>query len=314
MTEPTRASSARGLPQSPPRSRPWEQEPSSHRPSTQTPGPTVQEHPSRPQHADLHKPSQVRRGNQKAGTRGLAWCAVVKNPAANAGDTGSIPGPGGSQVPQSNKGREPQLPNLCSRAREPQPPSPGAAATESRATWSPCSTTRGATARKSLHTATGELGPNACNQRQSLPPPRPSAAKTKPIKLLFLIKEERKKAPEKPLPTKGSHKQLFSDSVPDGLETEIYLCIGVEPLICTVGICRVTVRHPICQSSVSLLQEHLGTRACLGCRRPTPTLGKQQSRDSYNTGRAETGPRWLCAHPYLTEQKCQGKSARKLCL
>ena len=28
--------------------------------------------------------------------------AVVKNPPANAGDTGSIPGPGRSHVPQSN--------------------------------------------------------------------------------------------------------------------------------------------------------------------------------------------------------------------
>ena len=27
---------------------------------------------------------------------------VVKNPPANAGDMGSIPGPGGSHVPQSN--------------------------------------------------------------------------------------------------------------------------------------------------------------------------------------------------------------------
>ena len=28
--------------------------------------------------------------------------AVVKNPPANAGDTGSIPGPGRSHMPQSN--------------------------------------------------------------------------------------------------------------------------------------------------------------------------------------------------------------------
>ena len=27
---------------------------------------------------------------------------VVKNPPANVGDTGSIPGPGGSHMPQSN--------------------------------------------------------------------------------------------------------------------------------------------------------------------------------------------------------------------
>ena len=28
--------------------------------------------------------------------------AMVKNPSANAGDTGSIPGPGRSHMPQSN--------------------------------------------------------------------------------------------------------------------------------------------------------------------------------------------------------------------
>ena len=33
---------------------------------------------------------------------GLPGGAVVKNPPASAGDTGSIPGPGRSHVPQSN--------------------------------------------------------------------------------------------------------------------------------------------------------------------------------------------------------------------
>ena len=46
--------------------------------------------------------------------------AVAKNPPANAGDTGSSPGPGRSRMPQSNKARAPQLLSLCSRAREPQ--------------------------------------------------------------------------------------------------------------------------------------------------------------------------------------------------
>ena len=45
---------------------------------------------------------------------------MVKNLPANAGDTGSSPGPGRSHTPQSNKAREPQLLSLCSRAREPQ--------------------------------------------------------------------------------------------------------------------------------------------------------------------------------------------------
>ena len=35
--------------------------------------------------------------------------AVVKNPPANAGDTGSIPGPGRSHMPRSNYARAPQL-------------------------------------------------------------------------------------------------------------------------------------------------------------------------------------------------------------
>ena len=43
------------------------------------------------------------------------WCdfpggAVVKNPPANAGYTGSSPGPGGSHMPWSNYARAPQLP------------------------------------------------------------------------------------------------------------------------------------------------------------------------------------------------------------
>ena len=46
--------------------------------------------------------------------------AVVENPPANAGDTGSIPGLGRSHMPWSNEARAPQLLSLCSRAREPQ--------------------------------------------------------------------------------------------------------------------------------------------------------------------------------------------------
>ena len=56
--------------------------------------------------------------------------AVVKNPPANAGDTGSSPGPGGSHTPWSNEARAPQLLSLRSRAREPQLLSPHATTTE----------------------------------------------------------------------------------------------------------------------------------------------------------------------------------------
>ena len=55
---------------------------------------------------------------------------MVKNPPASAGDTGSSPGPGRFHMLQSNKGREPQLLSLRSRALEPQLLSLCAATTE----------------------------------------------------------------------------------------------------------------------------------------------------------------------------------------
>ena len=58
--------------------------------------------------------------------------AVVKNPPANAGDTGLSPGLGRSHMPRSNKARAPQLLSLRSRAHEPQLLSPHATATEAR--------------------------------------------------------------------------------------------------------------------------------------------------------------------------------------
>ena len=58
--------------------------------------------------------------------------AVVKNPPAHAGDTGSSPGLGRSHMPWSNEARAPQLLSLCSRAREPQQLSPRATTTEAR--------------------------------------------------------------------------------------------------------------------------------------------------------------------------------------
>ena len=51
---------------------------------------------------------------------GFLGGAVVKNPPANAGDTGSSPGPGRSHMPRSNQAHAPQLLSLRSRAREPQ--------------------------------------------------------------------------------------------------------------------------------------------------------------------------------------------------
>ena len=65
--------------------------------------------------------------------RGFPGGTVVKNPPANAGDTGSRPGPGRSHVPRSISAREPQLLSLRSRARKPQLLSPRSTATEAQA-------------------------------------------------------------------------------------------------------------------------------------------------------------------------------------
>ena len=58
---------------------------------------------------------------------------MVKNPPANAGDTGSSPGPGRSYMLRSNQAHAPQLLSLCSRACEPQLLSPCAKTTEAHA-------------------------------------------------------------------------------------------------------------------------------------------------------------------------------------
>ena len=61
---------------------------------------------------------------------GFPGGAVAKNPPANAGNTGSSPGPGRSHMPWSNQARAPQLLSLCSSALEPQLLSPRATTTE----------------------------------------------------------------------------------------------------------------------------------------------------------------------------------------
>ena len=57
---------------------------------------------------------------------------VVKNPPASVGDMGSIPGLGGSHMPQSTWAHAPQLLSLHSRAHVPQLLSPCATTTEAR--------------------------------------------------------------------------------------------------------------------------------------------------------------------------------------
>ena len=66
----------------------------------------------------------------KDGRGGFPGGSVVKNPPANAGDTGSSPGPGRSHMPRSNYARVPQLLSLCSRAHMTQLLSPRATTTE----------------------------------------------------------------------------------------------------------------------------------------------------------------------------------------
>ena len=63
---------------------------------------------------------------------GFPGGAAVENLPANAGDTGSSPGPGRSHMLRSNWARAPQLLSLCSRAREPQLLSLNATTTEAR--------------------------------------------------------------------------------------------------------------------------------------------------------------------------------------
>lgn len=50
--------------------------------------------------------------------------AADTNPAANAGDTGSVPAPGGFHKPQGNEARASQLLNPCPRASAPHPEKP----------------------------------------------------------------------------------------------------------------------------------------------------------------------------------------------
>ena len=52
--------------------------------------------------------------------------AVVENPPANAGDTGSSPGPGGSHMPRSDWAREPQLLSPSATTTEARAPGAGA--------------------------------------------------------------------------------------------------------------------------------------------------------------------------------------------
>ena len=70
-----------------------------------------------------HHPSKKKKQQQQKNMlQGFPGGAVVGNPPANAGDTGSSPGPGRSHMPQSNSSREPQLLSPCATTTEARVP------------------------------------------------------------------------------------------------------------------------------------------------------------------------------------------------
>ena len=90
---------------------------------------------------------------------GFPGGAVVGSLPADAGDTGSSPGPGGSHMPRSNWVREPQLLSLR--------------------VWSLCSTTREATTVRGPRTAM-KSGPRSLQLEKALAQKwRPNTAKNK---------------------------------------------------------------------------------------------------------------------------------------
>ena len=91
--------------------------------------------------------------NVKSACLGFPGGSVGKKLLANAEGMGLIPSLGRCHILWSNQAHVPQLLSLCSRAREIQQLSPGATATETHASYSPCSATRGATAMRSPCTA-----------------------------------------------------------------------------------------------------------------------------------------------------------------
>ena len=64
-------------------------------------------------HLYVESKKQNKQNKQNPNLQGFPGGAVVENPPANAGDTGSNPGPGRSHMPLSNKARAPQLLSLC---------------------------------------------------------------------------------------------------------------------------------------------------------------------------------------------------------
>ena len=111
---------------------------------------------------------------------GFPGVSVVKNPPADAGNTGSIPDPGRSHMLWSNK-------LLCHHCRvcAPEPRSPHAAGVEAHVP--------GDSRRERLEHRNKEEPPAAATGEKPSQPWRPSTAKNKSIK--FLKKKKKKKQP-----------------------------------------------------------------------------------------------------------------------
>ena len=101
---------------------------------------------------------------------GFPGGSEVRNLPANAGNMGSIPGPGRSHVPWDSWACAPQLLGLCSRAWEPQ-------LRKRTCTLEPRSATGAATAGRSLHPATRERP--LLSQREKSPPSNKDPASQK---------------------------------------------------------------------------------------------------------------------------------------
>ena len=125
----------------------------------------------------------------KSSLLGFPGGAVVERLPANAGDTGSSPGPGRSHMPRSNWAREPHLLNLC--------------------VWSLCSATREAATVRGLRTAM-KSGPRLPQLEKALAQKRrPNTAKNK-------LKKKKKKSSLLPNPsTSFILLELSLDSVTD---------------------------------------------------------------------------------------------------
>ena len=75
-------------------------------------------------HQGMHEYMLEPQIKQKFKKQGFPGDSVVKDPAAKAGDAGSIPGPGRPHMQRSGSARGPALLGHCSRACAPEPRGP----------------------------------------------------------------------------------------------------------------------------------------------------------------------------------------------